>query len=114
MSLDDDSFLENLEEDKLMLGILISGGVIVICLLGLMIKCCCCKKKDLAGMNALQEEANHFSDQGSVNLHSIQRSNTGSTGASLPPNWTMYRTDDGEPYYHNPVTNTTSWDRPTK
>ncbi|CEM31672.1 unnamed protein product [Vitrella brassicaformis CCMP3155] len=30
----------------------------------------------------------------------------------LPPNWTMYMTDDGKPYYHNAVTNVTTWDKP--
>lgn len=32
---------------------------------------------------------------------------------SLPPNWTRYTTDDGKEYFHNAVTSTTQWDRPT-
>lgn len=31
---------------------------------------------------------------------------------ALPPNWTSYTTDDGKEYFHNPVTNTTQWERP--
>jgi len=31
---------------------------------------------------------------------------------SLPPNWSRYNTDDGQEYFHNSVTNTTTWDRP--
>jgi len=32
---------------------------------------------------------------------------------ALPPNWARYETDEGKEYFHNTVTNTTQWDRPT-
>jgi len=32
---------------------------------------------------------------------------------SLPPDWTRYETEQGEPYYHNEKTGETVWDKPT-
>lgn len=33
--------------------------------------------------------------------------------SDLPPGWTKYTTADGQDYYHNTATDTTTWDRPT-
>ena len=32
--------------------------------------------------------------------------------SGLPPNWTEYKTESGEKYYYNSVTQETTWDRP--
>lgn len=34
--------------------------------------------------------------------------------AESPSGWVMYRTQEGEPYYHNPRSNQTTWDRPAE
>lgn len=34
-------------------------------------------------------------------------------GQELPPGWSVYRTDDGRPYFHHRLTSTTQWDPPS-